>query len=699
MKVTHDNINTFLYTPGKYFIIPDFQRPYSWDKANIASFLEDVESVMSGNKNHYFGSIVFISEGNNSTIIDGQQRATTVLLMLTALFHIIKDNPTLSIMPAEQIKDRYLYNEKDYTEEKNRIKLKTITTDNKIFEEIFDRKNYSDNSKDSKLYQAYAYFYEYFQGKNNLEKYIDALENFEIVAIALEASDDNPQRIFESINSTGKPLTDGDKIRNFALMLNNKEARKIVFYQYWDKIEKQLTDINKDYISDFFKYYLTSQLQKEVKIEQVYPEFKKLFIVNMGDGQEDISKLEKFYGRINDYLNHYIFLKFNRDESNFYNVILDKGCRLNFLKIETPFPFLMRVLDEYKKRKIEEKELSEIFSVIENYLARRIICNMSTTGLNKFFSTLHKDIKNYTFKNPTQKYVEIFKFILNNRSGDLRVPKESEVESAVQNNPFYTQKNIYINFILSSIDDQSRESKLLRQMANGDMQLSIEHIMPQTLNKQWKEDLGEDYDMIHLQHVDTLPNLTLTAYNSKYSNNDFNTKKTIENGFEDSPLIINQFIKNFDKWDLSALKKREKWWLSQIKKIWPIPQSSFMPDLQETELTFAEDTDLTGSRIKGINIFGEVIECNSWIVAFEIILKKFFEIDSNLFDYVITDDYLHKYIKSSPDGLRGVCVLDGTPYFYEGNTNTNLKRNIVVKLADHLEIDKTDIRAILNIPE
>jgi uncharacterized protein with ParB-like and HNH nuclease domain len=699
MKVIHDNINTFLFTPGKYFVIPDFQRPYSWDKANVFSFLEDVESVMIESKNHYFGSIVFINEGDNRTIIDGQQRVTTVLLMLTALCHIIKDNPQLSTISAEEIEDKYLYNKHDYTKEKNRIKLRTVTTDNKIFEEIFDRQNYSENSKDSKLYQAYAYFLEYFQGKNNLEKYIDALEHFEIVTIVLELSDDNPQKVFESINSTGKPLTDGDKIRNFALMLNNEEARKIVLNQYWGKIEIQLTDINKDYISDFFKYYLTSQLQKEVKIEQVYPEFKKLFIVNVGENQEDIQKLEKFYGTVIDYLNYYTFLKFNRKHNDFFADIFDKAFRINFLKIETPFPFLMRVLDEYTKGNINTKELSEIFSVIENYLARRIICNMPTTGLNKFFSTLHKDIKNFISKNSDANYVEVFKSILINRLGDLRVPKDSEIESAIQNNPFYMQKNIYINFILSSIDDQSHESKLLKQMANGDIQLTIEHIMPQTLNKKWKEDLGEDYDLIQQQYVHTLPNLTLTAYNSKYSNNDFTIKKTIENGFNESPLIINQFIKKFNKWDLSALKKRDKWWLLQIEKIWPIPKSTFIPESQESELTFSEDADLTGSRIKGINLFGEIVPCNSWIVAFEIILKKFFDLDSNLFDYIITDDYLHRYIKSSPKGFRNANPLDGTPYFYEGNTNTNLKRNIIVKLIDHLEFDKTDIRAILNNPE
>ena len=146
----------------------------------------------------------------------------------------------------------------------------------------------------------------------------------------------------------------------------------------------------------------------------------------------------------------------------------------------------MRVLDKFKNGLINEGDLLLVFGSIENYLARRIICNIPTTGLNKFFSTLHKDIENFLAKYPKENYYNVFNYILASKSGNLRVPRDSEVKGAVQNNPFYTQKNIYINFILSSIDDQSKESKLLRQMANKDIELTIEHIMPQTLNRSWK---------------------------------------------------------------------------------------------------------------------------------------------------------------------------------------------------------------------
>jgi len=516
-----------------------------------------------------------------------------------------------------------------------------------------------------------------------------------VVTIALFASDDNPQKIFESINSTGKPLTDGDKIRNFALMLNNEGARNYVLDNYWKIIEERLTEINKDYISDFFKCYLTSKLQKEVKIEQVYPEFKKLFSSAIGEAQDDIEKLGKFYKQILKYLNHYMFLKFKSDDSNKYNIVSDKNFRLNYLKIETPFPFMVRVLDSYKEEKIDGKELVKIYEIVETYLTRRIICNIPTTGMNQLFATLHKDIINYLSEYPKEKYSDVLGYILVKKAGGLRMPKESEIKNAIKNNPIYQQRNHYINFILSSIDDQSKESNLLKQMNSGDVQLSIEHIMPKKLSESWIQLLGENHNLIYQQYIDTLPNLTLTGYNSKYSNSDFSLKKSIENGFNDSPLLINQFIKKEVNWDKESLEKREFWWFNQIEKIWPLPKPIFEPSAQETEFYFQDDRDLTGSKVKAVSILGETTECSSWASVLDTILEKFFLLDDSLYDKVISDEFLNKYIKSDSAMFRKPFNIKGTSYYYESNTNTNLKKEIVGKLAEYLELEKSDIKVIL----
>lgn len=697
MIATQNNINQFLYTPGKYFEIPDFQRPYSWDKANVTSFLDDLEAVLSSGKNHYFGSVVYINEGNKSTIIDGQQRATTVLLMLTAIYHLVLEDPAKASLPAEAIKDNFLFNKYDYSGEQNRIKLRTVTTDNKIFEQIYNqdidgKKSDIKQYKDSKLYQAYLQFMEYFTGKQNLERYIDGLTHFEIVTLALATGDDDPQKVFESINSTGKPLTDGDKIRNFALMLNDKQAREVVLEKYWSKIEQSLTDINKDYISDFFRNFLTSRLQKEVKVEQVYPEFKKLFYRHIQDVQ-DLPSVEAFYGTVLSYLNNYLLLKFNDNADGDYSrSIVWRAYRLNFLKIETPYPFLMRLLEDYEHKELDEKSVTTVFDILESYLARRIICNIPTTGLNGLFAILHKEIMGYLKEYPDSNYVDVFKYSLLSRSGSVRYPADAEVNAAIVRNPFYSQRNSYIMFVLSSFDDQSKESALLKQIASKEINISIEHIMPQKLTDSWREMLGERSEEIHDQYLHTLPNLTLTGYNSEYSNKDFNTKKTIENGFNDSPLAINKFIRGTDVWNEQALVKRADWWCKTVKKLWPEIKTTFEPASDETILDLSESNDYTNLTARGLQFLGESYEVKTWADLMERCLRQMFDLEPNLYDAILIDDFLHKYITTNQDSLRQSRQIKNTPYYFEGNIPTNLKRDILLRLLDKLELDKSEIK-------
>lgn len=695
MDATKLDIKTFLYTPGRFFKIPDFQRPYSWEKENVWSFISDLEKIVeTPDKKHFFGSIVYVNEGSDdSTIIDGQQRATTVILMLTAIYHILLDHPEKGDIHPDRILNDFLYNQKDYYKEKNRIKLRTVTIDDKIYKKIFEKGDVDSECKESKLYRAYEIFFDYFVGRDHLEKYVNSLENFQIVKILLNHDDDNPQKVFESINSTGKPLSDGDKIRNFALMLNNKDARDTILKDYWKNIESELTEVNKDYISDFFKYYLTSKNQKEVKIDQVYPEFKRLFYAEIGESQEDLKKLENFYGDILNYLDYYTFLKFNKDEDGDYTVVKNNGFRLNYLKVETHFPFLMRVLDEYKEGNIDEKNLVTIFEMLESYLARRIICNIYSTGLNKFFATLHREIENYRKEYPGTSYSDIFSYILLNRTGDLRYPQDGEIEGLIDTNPFYTQRKNYVKFILSSIDDRNKESKLLRHFSAGDSELSIEHIMPQSPNKEWKDDLGANWEEVHQQYLHTLPNLTLTGYNSKYSNNSFKKKKSIEFGFDESPLLINQYVKKFDVWDLSCLKKRTKWWLNQISKIWSTPETTFTPKVEESENVFTE-AEITGAKINSIKIFGEIYDVENWISAYGLILEKLFEAEPTLFDSVMTDEMLPRYIKTTKEGLIVPSELPNTPYWIECSLSNNYKKDIVAKLLEYADVNPSEIQVV-----
>ncbi|MFZ1361131.1 MAG: DUF262 domain-containing protein [Candidatus Saccharimonadales bacterium] len=698
MKVTHNNIKDFLYTPNKYFVIPDFQRPYSWGKTNIDSLLLDIESALDKDKVHFFGSVVYVVENNDSVIIDGQQRSTTILLMLTALYHIAAEYPERCSIPAEQIMEQYLYNKfaARIGDEENRIKLRTVTTDNEIFERIFEKNEITEKHKESKLYRAYYQFYEYFMSNDRLERYIDVLSRFEIVTIALDAGDDNPQEVFESINSTGQPLTDGDKIRNFSLMLNDKEARQHVLETYWAVIERSLTDINKDHITDFFRMYLISKHQKDVKLEHVYPEFRRQFEHSIHD-QSNIESLDVFYGEIIRYLQYYQFLKFNVDRNEAYTAFKDQGFRLNFLKIETVYPFIMRVLERRSSGELTDNDVLRVFTIIESYLVRRIICNIATSGLNKFFSILDKDIQSHLSEGTSADYVDVLIYILTERIGMTRFPTDVDVKNAISSNPFYAQRSWYNNFVLSSIDDklQSKESALLRSIASGDIKVSIEHIMPQTLSKSWKEMLGENYDEIHDQYIHTLPNLTLTGYNSEYSNKPFEIKKTIEHGFDSSSLLINAFIRDSDVWNKDTLRRRADWWLEQIGKIWAMPETSYEAPNTDREYFFREDEDLKGTVVTSVSILGETSKVMSWADAFENIVEKLLGDNPELFDTISEDAFLSRYIRPDGDNLINPREISKTQYFLETGTDTNYKKKVIMKLLEYLDLEDEDIKVTI----
>lgn len=699
MISTQNNIEQLLFSPGKYFLIPEFQRPYSWEAENVRSFLDDLESLVDTNKKHFFGSVVYVSEGDASSIIDGQQRVTTVLLMLTAIFHIVEEKPAASQLPAEAIKEKYLFNKyaKNYGGEENSIKLKTVTTDNIVFEKIYNKDELGAKEKQSRLYQAYSLFIEFFNTKENLDRYIEALSRFEIVTIALDASDDNPQRVFESINSTGKPLTDGDKIRNFALMLNRNDDRTYVINKYWNNIEAPLTDASKDYITDFFRSYIISQRQAVIPLGNVYPEFKKLFAKRISKGQPR-DEIDGFYSDILKSLEYYRFLKFGEDVNERFSDINRILFKLRYVQIEIYIPFAMTVLAYYDEGKLTAEELVKVFKLIETYFARRIVCNINTTSVDKLLASLHKDIVELHSGTEESNYVDILSYLLLSRSGATRLPLEGEVKTAIQNNQTYNQRKTYVNFILTSVDDQSKESSLLKQIQDKETKLTIEHIMPQKLSEGWKKELGENYEIIQERYLHTLSNLTLTGYNSELSNRSFTEKKSMSGGFNDSPLVINREVKKTDTWDEDTLKHREKWWITQLNKIWPVPTTTFKPVKIDTEVFLLDDIDLKGAKVRVLHLLGDSIPVTSWAQALDVIVERAFELDEELYDKIIQDDWLARYIRTDDTILINPMQINDLELYIESGIDTNYKRKIIGKVANIMGWVRTDVTVELVEP-
>ncbi len=721
MIFAQSNMKEFLYTPGMFFEIPEFQRPYSWQTTNVDEFLNDLEECISKNKNHYFGTVVQVKDTESvysRAIIDGQQRVTTSMLMISAIYHLARKKPSLLENPettVDKIEYQYLIN-KDL--DNNRVKLRTVTTDNEILQRIFNAHGEESEldlkDRQSNVYKVYAKFKYYFSKKSGgLDKYIDGLGRFEIAVLTLVSDDDNPQRVFESINSTGKPLSDGDKIRNFALMLNNKTLRDHVYGEYWRPIERTLTDINQDYITDFFRYYLISKKQANIKLPEVYTEFKKQFDTHVGENQE-IAQIEKFYGNIKRALKYYELLKLTdtnaiKDNPEFskYQELSENIFRMRYLRVDLYIPYGMSVLGYHADEKLTDQELAEVFKLIESYFSRRVIVNFYVTSVDRFMATLHKQVLDYLKRDSETKYIEVLKFILLSQTGQTQLPNNDDFEMAVRTYPFYEQHgNAVLCYVLSSIENGSKEEskRTLHKIVEDGLPLTVEHIMPQTLSgKEWKEMLGDDYERIHGEYLHTLANLTLTGYNSEYSNLPFNgiptkDKMTLETkekktgeikkvGFQDSPLPINKWIAKKDAWNEDTLKARQDWWLEKLNSVWPLPTSSFQPVEEDTSVYLLDDIDLKGTGIKSVEVFGKKDSVSTWADAVDIIIEAIYDNSPDHFlETINADEWLSKYIQTDATAFGASREIYSTGYFVDTGTNTNSKRQLIVNLANALNL-------------
>ncbi len=714
LHIEPSDIGQFLASGNTYYEIPDFQRPYSWDLEDAKLFMEDIENTMATeNSEHYFGSVIWMPEGSfKRIIIDGQQRITTVTLMLTAIYHLAKkDESKLKQMSHDSFSNMFLSNPENlkYGRPETHVKLRTVTVDHEIFEKIYNQVELSEQEKVSRLNIVYQYFYDYLSGKDSLDDYYEVLGKFKIAHISLGMRDD-PQRIFESINSTGKPLKDGDKIRNFALMLKNENLRNIVYNDYWKKIEKSLVTIKSDdNLSDFFRTFLISVLQRDVKLNEVYSEFKKYFGFELGKVYEE-QEIRMFYNRLVNYLNHYLFLKFGNDPDGRYNSVREQAFRLRYLRIEIPFPFLMRILDRYLDGEMDEVETKQIFAIVETYLVRRILMGQYTSSLNKIFYPLYKNIERHIKKaDSAPKCIDVLSYILLHQEGNTALPDDKEVSNGIRRVEFYRLRGWVRTFVLFSINSLSKDSLSLEQYVNGSKHFTIEHVMPQTLSKEWRKMLGEEHQRIYDTYIHTLPNLTLTGYNSEYSNLPFSgvpgkDKKTLTDedgsliGLDSSSIWMNHWFKDKTIWNEEAIVERAKWYEKQIFRIWPMPKTAYEAPFEGDIVDLVDAGNLTNRIIVSFTAFGDEYSVAQWSDAYYEIMNIIFDKYPVLYEKYLDDPMLQKAISSSNEGPFSRELGGNGHYYISTNTSTNHKIRIlqaVLGLLSDEDVDDLDIKLYL----
>ncbi len=681
MKGSELRLIEYMEGSKKRFIIPVYQRNYDWKIENCKQLYDDLIQVIKNNsKTHFFGSIVSVYEpsGRNTEflIIDGQQRLTTMSLLFLAMYNLLEEKIIISEDESlkNQIYEDFLVDK--YQPQEKRMKLKPIKNDQKAFSKLFNSKD--DYIKDSNLTINYSYFYERIQKQEiTIDELFDAICRLEIINITLN-NEDNPQLIFESLNSTGLDLSEGDKIRNYILMGLPKQKQDEYYEKYWNCIEK----CTKYDVSSFIRDYLSVK-------QLVIPSQKKVYI-NFKKYVEDSSlKIIEILEDLLSYAKRYNILLCGKTSSKELNSCIN---RLNRLETTVTRPFFLEVLRLYDENQINLNEVAEAFSITESYLFRRTICDLPTNALNKIFLLLNREIMRYD--GTDSNYIEKLKFALLSKKDRARFPNDDDFSLMFTEKPIYQMNSKNKIYVLERLENFGtlEDKDIYRHYDEGEY--SIEHIMPQHLTPAWIKELGDSYEEIHDTWLHRIANLTLTAYNSKYSNSTFVEKKTMKNGFEDSGIRLNTYVSKKDKWTLAELRDRNDYLLKRALDIWAFPSTNYKPQEKQLDSYTLDDeaSFLSGRQIAKFVYKGTEQPVVSWVEMYTKVLRALYLEDKTIITKIAlsTDDELSIHFSTNKRIFKK-CDEIGDNVYVQTNTNTQSKLSVLNRLYKLYGMDPTDL--------
>lgn len=566
LQAGETTLNKLLNT-SRQFIVPIFQRNYSWQKSQYEQLWFDIlrASKFKEKQNHFIGSIVYIDMGTPAgrpqqlLLIDGQQRLTTISILLCAIKdYVQKFNLETKLINLAKIKNQFLYNSDEIDEDKYKLLLNV--QDKETYIKLIDNTIFTVNKPATNIIKCYEFFYEHIEDFIKQDGQIDEIYagifKLSLVSISLDKDSDNPQMIFESMNSTGKDLSQTDLLRNYLLMDLTPEKQTRLYKTYWKPMEELFgediykNDVNKfDYfIRDFLT--LKSDTGYICKINNVYENFKRYYLDNNCEKfavLKDLFTYAKYYACID-------LLQENDDELKLYWQEFKK------LDSHVVYPFLLKLYDDYSRQILIKEDFKKILQVVISYLWRRAICEIPTNSLSKTFATLYQAVDKEDYVNSI---IKAFVF----KSSYKRFPSDYEVREKLQTKDIYHFR--LRKYLLEALENYYHKEPIDLNTAN----YTIEHIMPQNIehNLSWQQMLGEDWQEVHSLYLHTLGNLTITGYNAEMSNKSFGEKVNGESGFKHSHLKLNESIAQCDVWNKKAIQRRTNILTDIILKIWKYP--------------------------------------------------------------------------------------------------------------------------------
>jgi uncharacterized protein with ParB-like and HNH nuclease domain len=664
MKANEVALTNFLSQNETQFIIPVYQRNYDWTEAQCSQLLHDIIEV--GNKKgdtHFIGSIVYIHDGvytssevKQLVIIDGQQRLTTFSMLYLALYKFAQSQGMEDWV--NRINDNYLVN-KYAKDDTSKLKLKQSDVNARAFKFLLNNNDPSQYEEFSRVIENFIFFKNSINA-DNFDTILHGLKCLLFVEISLERGKDDPQRIFESLNSTGLELSQADLIRNYILMGLEPNEQIRVFNEYWDIIEQNAKDLEKEEskVSDFIRDYLTYKTKKIPNKAKVYEEFKARYATrNSKFYSETLQEIKEFSFHYNKLLN---------PAKEGHAQLRKQLDYIKRLEINISFPFLLPVYSDYLNKRITAEQFEEVLRLVQSFVWRRFIIGLPTNALNKIFMTLYNDVDNI-------RYIQSIQAALMRKKGVQKFPTNKEVEVALEEKDVYniqSKNRIYFLELL-----ENHENREYVSIDNND--ITIEHIFPQTPDEVWYNKLDDtSISLFRDKFLNTIANLTLSGNNGSLSNKYFTEKKTMnkdgkQQGYNFSRLWLNQYLRQLETWDLETLKNRNQLLLERFFKIWEYPDISLEEDVDtDQDYTIYNSPD---PRYKKLDYF---IWRDEKIVTDEI-SKMYYHVIKSLFEENPSSFY-HQDIKSilaannNPEELRTAYQVSAN-YFIEANIDNNSK--------------------------
>lgn len=649
MKASETSLQSII-EGTKQYIVPLFQRSYSWEKQDWEILWKDIMELYAEEnpRSHFIGSIVTIPVASvpegvpKYLLIDGQQRLTTIFILLAALRDKAKQSNQARL--AEEINDKFLVNK--YNDGPDYYKLQPSQVDRPSFHSILNLETVTTADKITRVYQ-------FFERKLK-PGHIDATKikniitgKLSIVSIVLD-SDDNPYLVFESLNAKGRPLTQSDLIRNYFFMRIHVNEQERIYLQYWKPMEEVL---GKN-LTEFIRHYLMRN-GVNVKQNDVYFSLKEL--INQGDALTHLKELFRFAGYYERLLNP------EKEEKPNLRRALQ---RLNKMEVNTSYPFLLNCYDDYSNQIISADEFYEVLKTIENFSIRRFVCNVPTNQLNKIFPSLYGQVQD-----KPGSFVSRVKSVLQTKG----YPRDVEFKSRLQDVKLYGSgdRAVKAKLILETIEESYQHKE---QVSMDDF--SIEHIMPQTLTEDWQTYLGDDWELTHELLLHTIGNLTLTKYNSELSNLDFNSKKQL---LQESHLEMNKYFQSVSEWKKEDIKQRSEHLAELALKIWP-----YFGDKENEQ---SGNTTVTGTTPTDLWILGQHFTVHSWRDVLEQTMNTIAELEPEKMEQIMQQ--FPRFIGRDKNKFRAIRTLKNGA-FIEVNLSAKSIESFCYQALQAVELSTED---------